>query len=964
MFIFSALFLILDAIRISYMNILKKITYIVAFLMISSAMIFAEPDNELPITDPAIVKDSIEIITQTARTLYMQGAIDESMNLMKGAYLFANLACHDASIEKTATILSIIFIDKWEYDSALHYLGKVEEIYMLNNESQSKLASLYSDFGRLYKHKGDYIQARVYYDKALTYVDPPVKESQRRDAAVLYYRIGAIENAEGHYEKAIDCYTTGLELARTIENNSFLIVSAYLNLSLPYAKLKQYEKSIEIQLKAIQLYLSDSVNYIQQLGKLYNNISLDYLELGQFEDAERYLNMSLNIAMQNINRTDYIADIFDSYGILYERRNELELALNAYQNGIIHITNDFNETDPFKSPESGQIVNKFFGLQLLKSKTNTLYKIFLLKNELIYLEAAINTAGISIQLIDELRNSYMSRDSKLQLAVHQEGTYKSALDMCYQAFQLTGEKKYTIAAFNIAEKTKSSVLLATLREMEAQEFGDIPEELLNRERVLSKRIAYYKENIYEENQNEAPDSGKLTTWEAYLFQEQREHNELTKQLEKQYPDYFALKYNAGMIEPRELQPILKKATVLEYALSDSALYIFMIEKDKFLVKQQLIDSNFYKLVQDYLTLFQEFDFSKQSYGSFTEYCWLSKELYNYLIQPFEDQISGNKLIIVPEGILSYLPFETLIRQVPSEIPKDYYRSLDYLLYDYAISYSYSSTLFKQVYSANEARGRKKLAAFAPEYGLTALSSLTAENNGVTRQKYRENLNPIPGVVEEIETISNVVSSDLFIGSEASETVFRRVAGKYDLLHLAMHTVVDNNEPMFSKLIFTNTSDTVNDGLLNTFEIFGLSLRARMVVLSACSTGEGGYTNGEGVMSLARGFVYAGSPSLVMTMWEVEDKSSITLMESFYQNLFKGKNKSEALKEAKIKFIQEAKPENTHPFFWSSYVMLGNIQAIAWKTQSLVYLVFISITVLFVSIFTVYKLYKRNIEYRT
>jgi CHAT domain-containing protein len=162
-----------------------------------------------------------------------------------------------------------------------------------------------------------------------------------------------------------------------------------------------------------------------------------------------------------------------------------------------------------------------------------------------------------------------------------------------------------------------------------------------------------------------------------------------------------------------------------------------------------------------------------------------------------------------------------------------------------------------------------------------------------------------------------------IWAAATESNFKKVAGNYAILHLAMHTVIDNKNPMYSKLIFSQTPDTLNDGLLNTNEIFGLKLKANMVVLSACSTGDGGYSKGEGVVSLARGFVYAGCPSLLMTLWEVEDKSGVLLMKSFYRNLLKGQSKANALRNAKIEFLRGAKAENSHPFFWSSYVIMGN-----------------------------------------
>jgi CHAT domain-containing protein len=916
------------------------------------------------VIDTLMIIDSIQKTKVLARQYHAMGDYSRTVEAFKQVGLLSSIIYPENSLEQANNYvnISIAFTQNWEYDSALYYLNKAEDNYIVDGKTEREfIGNMYSNFGRLYFEKGDFIQARIYLNKASTYLSMAKKEPFITYSIFLNIRYGILENAEGNYDNAIKYFNNSLELVKSVKSNTSLRITSYLNLSLPYAEQKKFERSIDIQLKAIDLCKLDSVQNTIKLGKLYNNISLDYLELKQFDHAEQYLDMSLKIAKSNIRQTKYLSDIYDSYGKLFERRGEIDLALDSYQKGIINLSNGFNEPNPLMNPDPDQIVNKISGLQLLKSKTSCLFKSYVSSSDINFLKAAINTTQLSIHLIDDLRNSYLTRESKLELASHEDETYKSVLDMCFLAYKLTGDSKYSYLAFTIAEKTKSSVLLSFLREMEAKEFGGIPDELLNKERVLSKRIAFYKENIYEENQNNVPDSIKIRTWEIYLFQEQREHTELIQLFEKQYPDYFSLKYNAEIVTPQALQKGLKNTTVVEYALSDSSLYIFLIEKGKFIVNRQKIDSNFFAHVHAYLSLFQNFDFTKQSYSSFTEFCWQSKKLYNYLIQPIEKEISGDHLLIVPEEILSYLPFETLIRKVPTEIPNEYYRNLDYLLYDYAISYSYSSTLYLQVHKGTHVKGKKKLAAFAPEYINNSAMNLSANNQIITRQKYRKNLYPIPGALEEIEAISKIVSSDIFSGKDASETAFRKFAGKYDLLHLAMHTVVDNKDPMFSKLIFSDIPDTINDGLLNTFEIFGLRLRARMVVLSACSTGEGDYSNGEGVMSLARGFVYAGSPSLIMTLWEVEDKSSISIMKSFYQNLFTGKSKAEALQDTKIEFIQNAKPENTHPFFWSSYVVLGNTQPIAWKTRSIVMLIIVSLAAITVLSIIGIQFYNRHIE---
>ncbi len=126
---------------------------------------------------------------------------------------------------------------------------------------------------------------------------------------------------------------------------------------------------------------------------------------------------------------------------------------------------------------------------------------------------------------------------------------------------------------------------------------------------------------------------------------------------------------------------------------------------------------------------------------------------------------------------------------------------------------------------------------------------------------------------------------------------RTVAGEYDIIHLAMHTYLNDQNPMNSAMIFSQVSDTPEDGLLYTYEVYGIPLKTRMVVLSSCNTGSGILSTGEGILSLARGFLYSGSQSVVMSMWEIEDKSGTEIIKMFYENLKKGKSKSKALRKS-------------------------------------------------------------------
>ncbi len=200
---------------------------------------------------------------------------------------------------------------------------------------------------------------------------------------------------------------------------------------------------------------------------------------------------------------------------------------------------------------------------------------------------------------------------------------------------------------------------------------------------------------------------------------------------------------------------------------------------------------------------------------------------------------------------------------------------------------------------------------------------------------------------------------MIIGEQATESNFKKYANNYDILHLAMHAVIDNQDPLFSKLVFSTSGDSLEDGLLNTHEIYNMKFNARLAVLSSCSSGEGQLKKGEGVISLARGFSYAGCPSLIMTLWEVEDKTGVDLMVRFYHYLKKGCHKDIALQKAKLDFIKNNPYSFSHPFFWSTYICIGDRSALFFPKSIYLYVV---LTVVFsglVVLFLKRKRMKRN-----
>jgi CHAT domain-containing protein len=189
---------------------------------------------------------------------------------------------------------------------------------------------------------------------------------------------------------------------------------------------------------------------------------------------------------------------------------------------------------------------------------------------------------------------------------------------------------------------------------------------------------------------------------------------------------------------------------------------------------------------------------------------------------------------------------------------------------------------------------------------------------------------LPGAIREVRFLQDHFSGEYLYKKAANEQAFKDAAPYFDIIHLAMHGLVDNQNPQFSSLVLDKDSLSEEDDILYAYEIQNLQLNPDLVVLSACETGVGKFQQGEGVLSIGRGFMYAGTSSLVMTLWGLNDYSGSEIIENYYQFLTKGMDKDEALKKAKLDYIQENSGLLSHPALWACYIQMGNTDPISIK----------------------------------
>ena len=281
-------------------------------------------------------------------------------------------------------------------------------------------------------------------------------------------------------------------------------------------------------------------------------------------------------------------------------------------------------------------------------------------------------------------------------------------------------------------------------------------------------------------------------------------------------------------------------------------------------------------------------------------------LYNRLLKSVIDQLppSVEFLTIVPDEQLSKLPFEVLISNEGDL--SSHYNELNYLVKDYTVSYSLSSRELD--FCAEGAQLPRKRATL----GLLGIGFSGNSVGGL-----RSGLADLPGTEKEIEFLRESFDGDFYLGDNGDKSTFLKSAKDYDVLHLAIHGEADSTDRFTSKLIFNGT-----DSLLFTRDLYVAGLKARLAILSACESGTGEINKGEGTFSIARGFALVGVPSVVMSLWKVNDRITSELMVDLHKGLSVNQSVDVALALTKRKYLLESDQYTGHPYYWSAFVSLG------------------------------------------
>ena len=617
----------------------------------------------------------------------------------------------------------------------------------------------------------------------------------------------------------------------------------------------------------------------------------------------------------NFDVSNTYSEIAKTYLVKKEYRKAIVYGDSAYAAGLSY---SLTSKKSLFNPKS--FIHQDLLLEVLLNKAKSYKELYLQTHSLKDLTHSINTYTKAQKTITYIREHLNNYYDKLTFAQNIKETYKGSIETQMLLYQQTQKSEDIAEIFWLAEQSKSNVLKELLKESDAKKFGNIPEDFLIQERELKINKAYNQSQFNKENIKSSSNSKKISQYESKLFELQRRQDSILKVLETQYPRYHQLKYKSEVVTVSEVQENLDEhTTLIEYFLQDKTAYIVIISNNDFHVKKIEIGSITEKIRQ-----FKNAITSRDN----KLYAAIGNELYEKLISPIKNYLIGNRLIIVPDEDLWQLNFDLLLTQkVTSNNPKNF----PYLLKKYAISYANSaSLLIQQFQKVTKVDSKIKQECLAFSYSDLA----TNYDNTIMELAVLRNTNAdLPGTRKEIRAIADIIDGQYYYGSEASERNFKDQAGKYNILHLALHGEIDNQHPENSRLFFTKNKDTLEDHSLYAHELYAFDIPAELTVLSACNTGSGKIAKGEGIMSLGNAFQYAGTKSLLLTSWEVSDMTTPELMRNFYKNLKDGIPKDVSLQMAKLEYLKKANVNRLHPYYWGGFYVLGDASVINLGSQN-------------------------------
>jgi CHAT domain-containing protein/tetratricopeptide (TPR) repeat protein len=653
---------------------------------------------------------------------------------------------------------------------------------------------------------------------------------------------------------------------------------------------------------------------------------LAHPEWGKGAEADSHKNLGRIYRLQN-RRTEAIEHLtkaVELYRVMFRRRDELELLIELGQVALrggkpsdarLHFDQALQILEQSQWPQ---------GIWSVRAALADLAKVEKDTNGAVeQLKIAVN----AVETVSARLNSELTRSTFVEDRV---GLYDELI-------RLMGPSSPE-ESFAYAERRRAQSFLETARRqgvpLTSPSSGDLPKRKADVEaRLVGKQKALWAEYSKAPATRNATIIDKLT---RELDAVRSEHLEILRRMQEADPVEASRQGVFTPITSAEMQrDVLKPGDALvEYLVTNREVFAFVITSHQsHFVPLPVTRDVAEKRIQQLMAPFAQLKSGQVDLLHMRYDVQLAYQLYKDLITPVEPFIrSARRLIVIPDDVLNYVPFESLARspavgQARASLTYAEYQNVDWLVNHYSVVYAISATSLHPRLHQPSPEADSLLAFGNPRLNNAQLKDATAALRGAGLDVYIPVLGTLPQSAREAATVARLlrpkVRTTVLIAEQARKIEFQRQAPRAGYIHFAVHSVPNEQQPYYSALVLS--PDATSDGLLQTYEIMQTRLNARLVTLSSCETGLGKLYKGEGLLGLRRAFLVAGAESVVVSFWSIDD-STADFMEIFYGNMSRGQSIANALRNSKLQYLKKTMSAGrqqislSHPFFWAAFAL--------------------------------------------
>jgi CHAT domain-containing protein len=509
------------------------------------------------------------------------------------------------------------------------------------------------------------------------------------------------------------------------------------------------------------------------------------------------------------------------------------------------------------------------------------------------IKALLSQLEEAAQVFEKRKATYTEDGISGLLTVHKELT-DFIKKLNYELYKLSGDKKYMYTRIR-----------SRMDKQNAIRFAHLPEQIQQEEATIKEQLTTALKGSGSSDENIASYMDAVAQWNVFQ-----------QKLKTKYPDYYNMRYgNIGISVEKWCKNIPSDLTVIRYLFAEDELYALVATKHK-----QVFVSLSAKDISEKITALNAG--ADKIYTS-------AHELYNILWQPLEKEISTNRVCIIPDSYLYNLSFETLSPMSVQSMAQ-YIRHC--LLNKYAISYHYS-LLTIHADHASAAKMKGNFVAFVPGFSENTKQQYLAiaKNDSLHLDKTYLSLLPLPFTAKLVDNVKSKLGGILYKDHQSTPEIFRSQSAFHQIIHIGTHAEANNDYPEYSRLIFAKDSrDPTIENSLYLYDIYNCDLTSNLSVLTACESGMPQYQNGEGMISMAHAFNYAGAKSMLTALWKIDEQASTIITGYFYANLEKSMPKDIALQQAKLTYLQTADGRMLTPSYWAGLMIMGDLEPIMFE----------------------------------